>query len=511
MKGTYSLTLLFLVLFGSAYARRIPFTLISDVHYDPNYGTSSAYGLCTSSTAAPMGQKGCDAPLALVRSAFEDMAAAARNDSYLLFTGDWLRHGISMGEAEATFWNLTQFISGLPHITIPAPSFSIASLGNNDFIPDYYFDLDNPPTTVAGFGNLLKEANLINESESVVFSKAAYYAKDVTALNLRFLILNTLLYSISLEPVVDPSTVPDPAGQFAWMETQLRDAQSKGTSVVVMSHIPPTMNSFSCAYGNFQSYVQEQYLVRLQSIFQAYNDTIVFMFFGHTHQMNWLADDGFGVPGLVIPGITKIFGNMASYLTAEYDDELKTFLNFKMRHLTMSGDAWVDYIGPNGEVFLDQILGPLSSLEQARATAVSLMTDADLWDRFSIVHAGGVDFNVWPGIPVDATLRIRHSCSILAFSNQGYDACIQKYSPLVSSTSAPTTTSQPTDAPDQNNLSAGMIVLIAASSVIGIAVFVGLLLFLRKQYGLMKAEVSVEVPLKTAHGSYLTDHCPEVN
>ena len=71
------------------------FLWLSDVHFDPYYGTSLGYSdddVCNISSLPSMGKHGCDSPEALVRSAFQAAAAVAADapsdPAFIIITGD---------------------------------------------------------------------------------------------------------------------------------------------------------------------------------------------------------------------------------------------------------------------------------------------------------------------------------------------------------------------------------------------------------------------------------------
>ena len=459
--------------------------MLSDIHYDPGYATPNAFRprSCADPNAHPMGQSGCDSPWALMESAFADIAANTPENSYLIFTGDWLKHNVTLEESAETFRNLTRLVKGLPHTTIPAPAFSITSLGNNDFIPDYYFDVNSTDESIAAvFGSLLLEADLINEAENKTFAKAAYYSRDLPALGLKFLVLNTLPYSLWLEPEIDPDEAPDPTGQFAWMREELAAAKASNTSVVLISHIPPTMNSFHCVTSpdtQLEPFVKGAFLETMRDIVTEYNGTVIYQFYGHAHAFNYLADPTFPAPGVVVPAVTKIFGNHASYMTVEFDDVTRTFSNFRMRSQNITDGTWHAYVGANGETTIDAELGPMSTLDEMRAVAEKLFTNKTVWDRYEIIHAGGEMADMWAPLqnPASRTvIPVRHTCSIIAFSDADYRACLAERG-------------RGANGDDEKDVAfkPGYIALIAAAGAGGIGLLVFIYVYAKKKLAADKA------------------------
>jgi hypothetical protein len=95
----------------------------------------------------PFGMFRCDAP-ALVESASDDVAAQHANRvDYTIVSGDWLRHHsdyLTTAENADAFRFVTRLAARqVPNgASIVAPALSQA-LGNNDVVPDYYFNYTN--------------------------------------------------------------------------------------------------------------------------------------------------------------------------------------------------------------------------------------------------------------------------------------------------------------------------------------------------------------------------------
>lgn len=137
------------------------FLWLSDIHFDPNYSTPSAYRYpdgrydasanCTSSNASIIkatGMHGCDAPLALFQSTLEAVSAYISSQStaasaqrqppeFILITGDVVRHGTTNYESayQILYTVASELTTKFPNVEI------IYSVGNNDVVPDYYLRL----------------------------------------------------------------------------------------------------------------------------------------------------------------------------------------------------------------------------------------------------------------------------------------------------------------------------------------------------------------------------------
>lgn len=124
-------------------AGTVKVNLISDVHFDPAYGTSSADGNCNNASDSPVyGKPGCDAPMDLILSAFHD--ASSHLSDYTIFAGDFQRHkmfesGLSVNMVFGAVCSMFNSIRTSNKANLN--NNFIGTLGNNDVVPDYFFNL----------------------------------------------------------------------------------------------------------------------------------------------------------------------------------------------------------------------------------------------------------------------------------------------------------------------------------------------------------------------------------
>jgi len=157
------------------------FLWLSDIHYDPHYGSSRAYTnqyspvSCGAADgdddAPPIGKHGCDSPQSLIRSTLDRAARAMdevdgsgsdQSPSFILITGDCLRHGVDelfsssedrqndslTADGTATTAEEAMKRGGaaiLRELTVIVQEYFpntqiVFSIGNNDVVPDYYLN-----------------------------------------------------------------------------------------------------------------------------------------------------------------------------------------------------------------------------------------------------------------------------------------------------------------------------------------------------------------------------------
>ena len=452
------------------------FVFLSDIHFDMYYGTPQAYGGCVNSSYPRYGYTGCDAPLELVESTMADITANHPNVPIIL-TGDWLRHDmhlLEISDAIAMFARLSAMFSNLPHDVIPLPSILTTTIGNNDVIPDYYFDITNnnsdPHYLLGNMTQAMTNNSLLSESEAALFSRCAMFSRVIG--DLTFVVLNTLVWSTKLDPPVDPVAVADPCGQFAFLRDALQQAKASGRKAVLLSHIPPTLNLYDVLVtSNDKEYLQSQYLDTYASLLQEFNTTLAAQFYGHTHELTTLGDTLFPAPGFIIPAITPNYGNNPSYLIGTYDGY---FQGLSQRFFN-NGLQWETVT-----TTLDSVLGPFDTSANVRAAAIALYTDDTKWNFFQQVHAGGTLHDIWP---VDCNLdcRKRVICSMTEFRTVGFQSCVAN--PFPTTTPQSTTTLPPADDPSSKTVSIVVVILCVLSFILGVAGLVLVVMRLRAAGG----------------------------
>eukprot|EP00921_Rhytidocystis_pertsovi_P024686 GHVQ01039721.1.p1 GENE.GHVQ01039721.1~~GHVQ01039721.1.p1 ORF type:complete len:993 (+),score=176.16 GHVQ01039721.1:442-3420(+) len=120
-----------------------------------------------------------------------------------------------------------------------------------------------------------------SKSQKNTFLQGMYYYTMLNKLpGVRVLCLNTVLYSKQF----NGPTTEDPAGQFAWMESQLATAEARRESILMLGHIPPG----SKTQLDFESWTAEsewhlQYNLRYRQIVHDWKHVLIGQLFGHLH------------------------------------------------------------------------------------------------------------------------------------------------------------------------------------------------------------------------------------
>jgi sphingomyelin phosphodiesterase acid-like 3 len=501
-----STIVLLLSLSHIAVSDLIRLMLLSDVHYDPMYGTPEGFGACTSSASSAWGIPSCDAPLKLIQSAIRD--AASQDPDLLLMSGDWLRHGFNtlpISEAIPTFQTVATLMSEVMPNTSTAvfsvPNFQ-GALGNNDFVPDYHFNLSNPAhPLLLNQSKVLTNLQLLSSAESSTFGKCGYYSRLVkrratsSSSGLRIVVLNTIMYSVLLDPPLTLDEEDDPCKQFAFLSGVLYDARISGERVVIVAHIPPGLNLYNALSGGMNSAVSnrqfwlERFVTSFRNIVAAYKDVVTFQFYGHTHMFSVIADTDLGVPGVIVPSITRLFGNNPSYLIAEMDDVTWQVSNVHQRYFVEApnGSVWWDTTESTlGSIFShggDDIKGSSifgeGNVSVLADGSIGMVSNDSLWRQFQQVHEGGITLNLFPTPPGSTPPQVKGTCnseckqivlcSMLHIRWDAISSCVSNSLPTLNPASAPSSGSGAGDPnPVDNGVAGGYVALYVMCAVLGI-------------------------------------------
>jgi hypothetical protein len=233
--------------------------LLSDIHYDPYYGTFQAAcnrALCGPG-APPLGTYGCDAPLLLVNQTIAAAKSLYPNPDFIVFSGDIARHDmVDLPNGHEVMNTIIRDVGALLDLYFPnvsrfgSPAVEshaiVFSIGNNDVLPSYELVLN----ASNGSTPMLKQiadawANELSQDEYIQLARGGFFQREIVP-GIVLLSLNTLLYSVLLKP--SPSASPDPGFQFAWLTEALSNVRTQRKKAIIVGHIPPVLDS--CEYAH---------------------------------------------------------------------------------------------------------------------------------------------------------------------------------------------------------------------------------------------------------------------
>lgn len=320
--------------------------LMSDLHYDPYYGTGKAY-ICSDQSVQrlyPYGIAGCDTSPSLLASAIADAVTLAPTVAFV--GGDWLRHQMDelpSSDIDSTLGVVAAEVNKLVDSTTPIVNWA---LGNDDLVPEYSFNI-SALLQLRDFGNVMVSNNLITTAEKATFEDCGHFFRDMTIMKIRIISLNTILWSTKIVPSLDP-TVADPCGQLAFLQSSLADAVTAGRKVIILGHIPPGLDVHGVMTDGFsqkQMFWASRFQTSFVSIVQQFASSVTFMMFGHTHMLSFIADTSTfpTIPIFIVPSISPVYSNNPSYLIATIDSVTGNVQRLRHRVFSLKDSSWANY------------------------------------------------------------------------------------------------------------------------------------------------------------------------
>mmetsp|Transcript_4769 Transcript_4769/g.11893 ORF Transcript_4769/g.11893 Transcript_4769/m.11893 type:complete len:526 (-) Transcript_4769:132-1709(-) len=486
------------------------FIWLSDLHYDPYYGSSNALNTKSCEDASRVhGQVQCDSPYALVDLVFKQIAQLLIEDDdgsnapveFMVVTGDLARHATEqlddpVSEMKHILGNVGRHLHSTITETLNHSLPIVADIGNNDVTPDYYIDLVDPSETLEIVTNGYQEFLDFKKEERSTFLRGGYFARNVTD-KLTIISLNTNFYSLFHSPVNQNSgningtspPFPDPLGQFAWLEKQLEIAHIAQRKVYILGHIPPAMGTFRHA-----QLWQEYYLEKYYSVLSKYhpintNDDgmIQGQFFGHLHSDEFRLVNHGDTPSdrqwplLITSSVTPIYGanpsirrvlyNRTNGLLVDYEtfyiDLGQQIDDEENRDVNTSAPEWVrDESFREAFEVIDMSYESLKGLlDQFRESTDD--PNSAIWQRFFARHH--VQYENGADHCPDQECRRGFLCAVTTRTSAEYNYCMKSYD--VESSPKPSSSAY-----------LESLILIVAAAVLGVAFAFWLQRYLRRRH-----------------------------
>ena len=229
--------------------------VLSDFHAEPGYShlvgpqRSHAGGYCRcaaasistpgcalSTPASTFGQIGCDAPYSLVQASVLAASSAVSAPDLVLVAGDLVwHHPGTLDDSQTTFATVSAVLGA----AYPSTDVCFA-IGNNDVFPDYAVNATDP-AYFAAQANASAALCGLDAAAAANLTAFGYFHREIWP-GLELLVLNTDVYSIYSDVLADDSA--DPYGQLAWLGSHLAAAEAAGGAVLLVGHIPPSIDSY---------------------------------------------------------------------------------------------------------------------------------------------------------------------------------------------------------------------------------------------------------------------------
>lgn len=251
----------------------------SDIHIDPFYETGANYNctkpICcrpytasdapgnTQFPAGPFGNTKCDAPVSLEDSMYAAIKQIAPNAAFTLFTGDIVHHAVWLTNQTQNVKDINDAytrMSGLPpvygtignHESSPSNAFPPKALNNND--NQWVYDAIS-----TDWSQWIGEV-----SAQKVDSIGAY---SVVTGNLRVISLNTNMYYEGNYWMYEKNMEIDPNGQFAWLVSELQEAENAGQRAYIIGHMPMGVGDAFRDGSNYYNQIVSRYSATIAATF----------------------------------------------------------------------------------------------------------------------------------------------------------------------------------------------------------------------------------------------------
>eukprot|EP01094_Clydonella_sp_ATCC50884_P028441 TRINITY_DN852_c1_g1_i1.p1 TRINITY_DN852_c1_g1~~TRINITY_DN852_c1_g1_i1.p1 ORF type:complete len:514 (+),score=100.11 TRINITY_DN852_c1_g1_i1:75-1544(+) len=286
-------------------------------------------GLDDAAAPHPIGRFGCDSPALLAQAAVKGMLAVDPSPDFIVMTGDSAAH--DLWSPYLRLLGITQCASIIQSAFPSTPL--IVSIGNNDLVPDYYLRLPQHEASTYWLRQLYDAwKQWIPQDQKNIFLSGGYYSLALDNVPVTVISLNSVIYNSGHTPLYEPTSDPDPGGQFQWITAQLETARAQNRRVYITGHVPPR-------YGDWQ----DGYLETYSGIVTQYADVIAAHLFGHHHTDQFsLINNGTGAGNLSMflsPALSPMSGNNPTFRRMLYDTASGDMLDYHQYYSDLVADT----------------------------------------------------------------------------------------------------------------------------------------------------------------------------
>lgn len=357
---------------------------------------------------SPPSKFGQDTDDALFESAIRAMQHADPHPPVVVVTGDLLSHDIARRAATPTELLVARRLNR----AFPNAQFVLA-LGNEDgACGDYGLTPDSPSlhAIAAAWAPLVNRHGEAPDFRRTFGHDGSYVAR-LPVPGLRAIVVDDVYWSPRYRSGCGP------AGDIAKHVMNELDSALQHTPgrAWVLFHIPPGVDAYSTAHLTHRlaivPFLQPERRDELLAVLEKSASRIALVVNGHTHKFAYRIVDPTGphpVPVLLVPAISPIFSNTASFLMANVtgagtvDDVVET---------SYLDGRW-QTIGGLGDLGLDAFTGP-----QLLALSARLDRKPKLHATFARLYSGG-----GPPEITERTWSV-YACAATAFTTAAFRAC----------------------------------------------------------------------------------------
>jgi len=343
---------------------------MSDVHYDP------------SNVDAAPARIGSDTNKALLGS----MLAAARkidpDAPVVIVSGDLLAHRFPAGSlaTETMAYLAERFNKAFPRAQF------VLALGNNDSACG---DYETTPNDAFLRGVASAWAPLVNRNGAApamakTFARYGAYVATLPRRNLRIVVVDDTFWTKKYENRCGDAK-DAPAGALADLRTLLAGAP-EGTHTWIVMHVPPGIDATKTALAlkpRVRSFLDLKLQSDLLAALEAPSAGVTALITGHAHRFSYRvtsADPHHGIPVLVAPAVSPIYGNGPSFLTLDVavDGSIADVTEYSFVDAAWRREGALSTFGMRS-----------FNVPELLEMQKGLRSDARLRERFLTMYAGG--------------------------------------------------------------------------------------------------------------------------
>jgi sphingomyelin phosphodiesterase acid-like 3 len=350
---------------------------------------------------------------------------------FVIASGDYLRHNfqerfpaVSKRTSDpAAFATKTEvFVINALQKAFGAPVY--VALGNNDSSTGDY-DVDPKSGFLVTLGHSIGVLAKEPEAEAD-FCTAGYYELPHPALaNEEIIVLNTVLWS-RLYGIIGSKVVEPGLSEMDWFAQKLNQAKTRGHKVILVMHIPPGLDSYSCSRRKSGKapieFWEDVFLSKFCDLIREYGGIIQIALAGHTHTDDFrvLGAKGSSPPVFlrITPSISPIYLNNPGFSVLKYDPMSGDMLDISTYYLDLSpGGTDPQWKGEYSfsRAYESSSLSPANMLQ----LAARIHDDPKVRQTFADFYA------VSAPSPITDTDWSFFSCAQTIFQSANYSKCVQ--------------------------------------------------------------------------------------
>lgn len=444
---------------------------LTDLHVDLNYSTRPGQE-CNGS----YGDYRCDSSPSLVLSAINvtrQLSGTNTLPDFVIWSGDNGPHISTLSEHEL----LTglRLISGQFQLVFPIDQvYILPVIGNHDVAPSNsmqptpsdskrlewchqlasdiglwgpWITPNNTHRAVrmgaAGHSSALSAPPFANFSRGCFYSHLLHLPRS----DLLLISLNGLVWYTGNPQASD--LLPDPLGQFKWLEQSFRWARGTGTKVLLVSHFPPGASENSPMHVRHHRPRFNRQLVHLM---RKYSDVLMAGLFAHTHVDSFrVLSDEMGKPAaslFILPSVSPLhLSGLGSFNPRirqfQYDRSSGKLLGYRQYFLNLSLPQTLD--SPDSLWQLEYDTADEYQLTDLSPTSLAALLDVfeqddlpnGVWSRYWNHELGGQTHDPIPGVltpdglcpHTNSQCRCQHLCAMRYLDFDRLDLCLTRCPP----------------------------------------------------------------------------------